>query len=60
LFSDLNDSGTLDPSEPGLQTLIMKFPNKVELALTVNSIPDTWRDMYGLATSAFNNAWVME
>lgn len=60
LIGDLNDSGTLDPSEPGLQTLIIKFPNKVELALTINSVPDTWRNLYGVATSAFNSAWVME
>jgi hypothetical protein len=60
LIGDLNDSGTLDPSEPGLQTLIIKFPNKVELALSINSVPDTWRNLYSVATSAFNNAWVME
>jgi hypothetical protein len=60
LIGDLNDSGTLDPSEPGLQTLIIKFPNKVELALSINSVPDTWRNMYSVATSAFNKAWVME
>lgn len=60
LIGDLNDSGTLDPTEPGLQTLIIKFPNKVELALTVNSVPDTWRNLYSVATSAFDKAWVME
>lgn len=60
LIGDLNDSGTLDPSEPGLQTLIIKFPNKVELALSINSVPDTWRNLYDVATSAFNKAWVME
>jgi D-alanyl-D-alanine carboxypeptidase len=60
LIGDLNDSGTLDPSEPGLQTLIIKFPNKVELALSINSVPDTWRNLYSVATSAFNSAWVME
>lgn len=60
LIGDLNDSGTLDPSEPGLQTLIIKFPNKVELALSINSVPDTWRSLYDVATSAFNKAWVIE
>ena len=58
LFWDTNSNGSgPDQGEPGLQTLVMKFPNKVELAIAVNSIPGSWRSLSNIATNAYNNAW---
>jgi D-alanyl-D-alanine carboxypeptidase len=44
---------------PGLRTLIMKFPNKVELALAINSTDEgAKRNINTIVQTAYNNAWV--
>ena len=53
-----NDNNGLDAGDAGLQTVVMKFPNKVELAWAVNSLNGSWRDLSGMAATAYNNAWV--
>lgn len=49
--------GALQWGAPGLQTLIVKYPNKVELALSVNSWMGEWRSLSTIAKDAYNNAW---
>lgn len=46
-----------DLGDAGLQTLVMKFPNAVELSLAINSIPGVYRSLSTLATTAYNAAW---
>jgi hypothetical protein len=52
-----NDGNGIDPGDAGLQTLIMKFPNKVELALAINSLSGSWRSLSGMAAVAYDAAW---
>jgi hypothetical protein len=59
LYNDTDASGGVTQGEQGLQTLIMKFPGKVELAIAVNSIGSDWRDMYQEAVDAYNAAWAL-
>lgn len=49
--------GALQWGEPGLQTLIVKYPNKVELALSLNSWTGSWRSLSAIARDAYNAAW---
>jgi D-alanyl-D-alanine carboxypeptidase len=58
LFSDLNQNDTLDNNEPGLQTLVMKFPNKVEIAFAANSIQGQFRGYTNIVRGAYNAAWI--
>lgn len=48
LFRDTNADGVLTPGESGLQTWAGKLPNKVEIALVVNSMGNNFRDMDGI------------
>jgi CubicO group peptidase (beta-lactamase class C family) len=57
LYWDLNNNTTNDAGEPGLQTLIMKFPHGIELAVAVTSIPGTWRTLSATARNAYNLSW---
>lgn len=57
LYSDADGSGDRSAGDPGLQTIILKFPNKVELVMTVNSLGSDWRNLYSIAKEAYNNAW---
>ncbi|MBC7850421.1 MAG: serine hydrolase [Chitinophagaceae bacterium] len=52
--------GALQWGAPGLQTLIVKYPNGVELALTINSYMGNFRDMSTMAKDAYNAAWTMD
>jgi D-alanyl-D-alanine carboxypeptidase len=52
-----NDGNGLDVGDAGLQTLIVKYPNKVELAIAINSLNGTWRSMSGMALTAYEAAW---
>ncbi|RYY70704.1 MAG: class A beta-lactamase-related serine hydrolase [Chitinophagaceae bacterium] len=52
-----NDNNGLDVGDAGLQTLIVKYPNKVELAIAVNSLNGNWRSLSGLALTAYEAAW---
>lgn len=60
LYNDSDKSGNFSPGDPGLQTLIIKFPNNVELALGINSVGDDWRNTNGIIKTAYDNAWVIE
>ncbi len=52
-----NDGNGLDAGDAGLQTLVVKYPHKIELALAINSLSGSWRDLSGLAALAYDNAW---
>lgn len=55
---DSNKNGIApDLGDAGLQTLIMKFPNNVELALAINSLPGNYRSLSQMAASTYNAAW---
>lgn len=41
----------------GIQTVVVKYPNKVELAVSVNSWSGTKRQLSVIAKNAFNDAW---
>jgi len=57
LFWDLNNDQVINPGEPGLQTFIMQFPNKIEVTIAVTSIPGPFRTFAGMVTNAYNNSW---
>ncbi len=57
LWWDSNSSGVQDVGDAGLQTLVMKFPNNVELVLIINSIPGSYRSLSGFVKTAYDNAW---
>jgi CubicO group peptidase (beta-lactamase class C family) len=52
-----NDNNGLDAGDAGLQTLIVKYPNKVELAIAINSLSGNWRSLSGMALTAYEAAW---
>ena len=52
-----NDGNGLDAGDAGLQTLIVKYPNKVELAIAINSLNGTWRSLSAMALTAYEAAW---
>jgi CubicO group peptidase (beta-lactamase class C family) len=54
---DSNSSGVQDAGDAGLQTLVMKFPNNVELVLVINSIPGAYRNLASFVRVAYDNAW---
>jgi len=60
LYDDFDNSGGVTPGDPGLQSLIIKFPNKVELALGINSIGNNFRNTNLIVQTAYNDAWVLE
>lgn len=57
LYWDLNNNQGPDIGEAGLQTLIVRFPHKIELTLAVTSIPGTWRTFSSMVRNAYNNSW---
>ena len=58
LFSDNNNDNSVSSGDSGLQTWVGKFPNGVELALSVNSIGSTTRSLSTIARLAYEAAWV--
>ncbi|MCF3110664.1 beta-lactamase family protein [Niabella sp. CC-SYL272] len=60
LYADRNGVDGPQNGDLGLQTLIIKMPAGVELALSVNSVGDGWRNMYTIAKDAYNASWVEE
>jgi D-alanyl-D-alanine carboxypeptidase len=58
LFWDNNGNGNNDIGDSGLQTWVGKFPNKVELALSVTSIGNGYRNLPGIIRNAYEAAWV--
>ncbi len=57
LYWDLNNNQGPDVGEAGLQTLIVRFPHKIELTLAVTSIPGNWRTFSSMVRNAYNNSW---
>ncbi len=57
LYVGRNEEEGLNRGDVGSQNLIVKLPNKVELALTIHSIGDGWRPLYDIVTLAYNNSW---
>lgn len=60
LFWDLNSDGNPNAGESGLQTWVGKFPNNVEVALSITSIGNGFRGISGIMQTAYENAWVEE
>lgn len=58
LYNDNDGSKNISAGDSGLQTLLIKFPGKIELALSINSVPSDWRDTNQIVQSAFNASWV--
>ena len=58
LFRDLNSDNVISAGDAGLQTWVGKFPNRIELAMSVNSIGNGLRSMSQIAQQAYENAWV--
>lgn len=60
LFWENNGDNSLTAGDSGLQTWVGKFPNDVELALSINSIGSTWRSLPTIIKNAYEAAWVEE
>jgi D-alanyl-D-alanine carboxypeptidase len=58
LWWDTNNNNIQEAGEPGLQTLIVKFPNGIDLALAINSIPGQYRNISSIVLNAYNGAWI--
>lgn len=58
LFRDLNGDQIVSAGDAGLQTWVGKFPNKIELALSVTSIGNGFRSLAQVVRQAYENAWV--
>ncbi len=58
LMVDRNKIDGVNAGDVGIQTLIIRLPAKVELAIGINSIGDGWRKVYDIVALAYNNAWV--
>ncbi|MFN8286115.1 MAG: serine hydrolase domain-containing protein [Chitinophagales bacterium] len=60
LYWDNDGDKTIDAGDSGLQTLVQKYPNGVELILTINSVGSGWRNPANMALGAYEAAWVSE
>ena len=60
LYVEKNGIKGLNKGDCGLQTLIIKLPAKVELALSINSVGSDWRNTNDIVAAAYNAAWVNE
>lgn len=58
LYQDFDSDGQVSAGDPGLQTWVGKFPNNIELVVTVNSIGSSTRSISNISQSAYLNAWV--
>jgi len=58
LFWDNNGDGNNNSGDSGLQTWVGKFPNNVELALSITSISNGYRNIPSIIQNAYENAWV--
>lgn len=57
LYVDRNEEEGVNGGDVGSQTLIIRLPAKVELALAVHSIGEGWRDLYDIVAVAYNASW---
>lgn len=60
LFWDNNNDNSVSGGDSGLQTWVGKFPNGVELALSITSIGSGWRSLSNIVENAYEGAWVEE
>jgi len=60
LYNDVNKNDSLDVRDVGLQTLIVKLPARVQLALSINSVNGAWRNTNNIVKNAYDAAWVKE
>lgn len=58
LANDLDDNGKVDKDDPGLQTLIMKFPGNVELVFFTNALTNGFTFYTTIMKNAYEDAWV--
>lgn len=57
LYVDRNMEEGLNWGDVGSQTLIIRLPAKVELAMGINSLGADWRKVYDIVALAYNNSW---
>jgi len=57
-YWDNNNDGNTNAGDSGLQTWVGKFPNQVELALSITSIGNGYRNLPNIIQLAYENAWV--
>lgn len=60
LYWDNTGDQTLNAGDSGLQTVVQKYPNGVEIAITVNSVGSGWRNLANIALNAYEDSWVTE
>ncbi len=60
LFWDNDGDTQVSGGDSGLQTWVGKFPNGVELSLSVTSIPSNFRNLATIVKVAYELAWVDE
>ncbi|WP_018627722.1 serine hydrolase domain-containing protein [Niabella aurantiaca] len=60
LYVDRNGVKGPQIGDIGLQTLIIKLPANVELALSINSVGEGWRNTNSIVKEAYNASWVDE
>lgn len=58
LMNDINGSGKTDKPDPGLQTLIMKFPGEVELVFFTNALTDGFTNYATIMKNAYDDSWI--
>jgi len=60
LFTDNNGDNVMSAGDSGLQTWVGKFPNGVELALSITSRASGSRNLSNIVSIAYEAAWVDE
>lgn len=50
--------GALQWGGPGLQTYVCRYPNGVEVAISVNSYNGVWKGLGTLALNAYEDSWI--
>lgn len=58
LMNDVNNNDKADNPDPGLQTLIMKFPGNVELVFFTNSLNNGFTFYTTMMKNAYEDAWI--
>jgi D-alanyl-D-alanine carboxypeptidase len=58
LMNDVNSNDKADNPDPGLQTLIMKFPGDVELVFFTNALNNGFTFYTTIMKNAYDDAWI--
>lgn len=58
LMNDVNSNDKADNPDPGLQTLIMKFPGDVELVFFTNALNNGFTFYTTIMKNAYEDAWI--